>query len=334
MIIDGSFGEGGGQILRTAVALSCITGKEVEIRNIRANRPKPGLAAQHLAGLQAAVRLTDAETEGLHVGSTSVKFYPRKIKGGFHRVDIGTAGSVTLVLQTLLMPAIRANEEVILEITGGTDVSWSPTMTYFHRVFCDFMKKMNIDVYVETEKYGFYPKGGGKVKVRVTPAKNLNPLILTERGELKGIDIWSIASDQLKSARVSERQIDGAKEFLKMNFEKANVVYAPTLSPGSSVHINAHYENCKLGASSLGEKGKPAEMVGREAALLLKKQMDSGACLDEWSADQIIPYLAVFGSKVSVAEITQHAKTNMWVCEQFGARLGIEGNVISSLTTL
>jgi RNA 3'-terminal phosphate cyclase (GTP) len=334
MIMDGSHGEGGGQILRTAIALSCITGKDIEIKDIRANRPNPGLAAQHLAGLQAASRITHAKAEGLRIGSTSIKFSPGPIEGGFHSVDIGTAGAITLVLQTIVIPSLKAEEMTVFEITGGTDVPWSPSIAYFQHIFCDFMKRMGIDIGVEILKYGFYPKGGGKVRVSLSPQQEIKPLNFTERGKLERIDTWSIASENLRNARVAERQVEGAREFLKYDFGKSNIIYTPTLSPGSSVHIHAHFKNCKLGASSLGERGTPAENVGGKAARLLKKQIDSGACLDEWMADQIIPYLALYGGKVSVSEITEHAKTNIWVCEQFGAKFEVEGDIISVLATV
>jgi RNA 3'-terminal phosphate cyclase (GTP) len=334
MMINGSHGEGGGQILRTAIALSCVTGKEIEIENIRANRPNPGLAAQHLAGLQAAVRITHAKTEGLHIGSTSVKFSPGLIEGGFQSVDIGTAGAITLVLQTMVIPSLRAEEKTVFEITGGTDVPWSPSIAYFQHIFCDFMKNVGMDIGVELLKYGFYPKGGGRVRVSIIPQQEIKPLNFTERGELEKIDVWSIASENLRNARVAERQIDGAREFLKYDFGKTNAIYTPTLSPGSSVHIHAHFSNCKLGASSLGERGKPAENIGGKAARLLKKQIDSEACLDEWMADQIIPYLALFGGKISVSEITQHTKTNIWVCEQFGAKFEFEGKMIEVVSRI
>jgi RNA 3'-phosphate cyclase len=334
MIINGSHGEGGGQILRTAIALSCITGKDIEIKDIRANRPNPGLAAQHLAGLQAAVRLTHAKTEDLRIGSTSIKFSPGSVEGGFHAIDIGTAGAITLVLQTMAIPCLKAEEMTVFEITGGTDVLWSPSIAYFQHIFCDFMKRMGIDIGVEILGYGFYPKGGGKVRVSLTPQQKVKPLNFTERGGLEKKDIWSIASENLRNVRVAERQVEGAREFLKCDFGTPNVIYTPTLSPGSSVHIHAHFKNCNLGASSLGERGTPAENVGGKAARLLKKQIDSEACLDEWMADQIIPYLALYGGKVSVSEITQHTKTNIWVCEQFGAKFKVEGDVVGVISCI
>lgn len=185
--IDGSYLEGGGQTLRTAVALSAITGKPCKIFNIRKGRKKPGLQAQHLKGIEAAAKLCNAELKNAKIGSDSIEFAPKKIKGGYFSIDIGTAGSISLVLQTLVLPAIHAEEEVILEITGGTDVPWSPDIEYFQEVFCRNIKKMGIEIESEILKYGFYPKGGGKVKVKIKPCKNLKSLNLTERGICKKI---------------------------------------------------------------------------------------------------------------------------------------------------
>lgn len=314
--IDGSHHEGGGQIIRTSVALSALTGKPVKIINIRAKRCNPGLAAQHLTSILALAKLCDAKVTGAEISSQTIEFTPGKIKGGAYRVDVGTAGSIPLVLQTLILPAIHAKEDVILEITGGTDVKWSPTIDYMQHIFCGSLRKMGAGINLEIEKRGFYPKGGGKVKITIKPAK-LEPLNLTERGKLEKIDVWSIASENLKNAKVAERQVEGAAKVLGNKFGKIKVLYVPALSAGSSFHIHAHYENCKLGATSLGELYKPAEKVGEEAAQLLKKQMDSGGCLDEWMADQILPFLAISGGAVKVAEITPHCETNIWVIEQF-----------------
>ena len=312
--VDGSYLESGGQILRTSVALSAITGKPCRIINIRKGRKNPGLQAQHLKGLEAAAKICNAEIKNAKIGSQEIEFVPKKIKGGHYSIDIGTAGSITLVLQTLILPTIHAEEDVVLEIIGGTDVPWSPTIEYFKHIFCDFIKKMGVDVYVETLRYGFYPKGGGKVRIIIKPCKELKAINLVERGKLTKLDGRSIASESLRGKNVAERQFEGAEKKLKL--ENKTATYAPTLSPGSSISLYAHYENCKLGGTALGEIGKPAEKVGEEAAENLIKQMNSNACLDEHMADQILPYIALAGGSVSVAEITNHCKTNMWVIEK------------------
>jgi RNA 3'-terminal phosphate cyclase (GTP) len=309
--IDGSYGRGGGQILRTSIALSAITEKPFKISNIRSGK---GLKAQHLTGIEAVKKITNGKLKNAILGSKEIEFIPGKIKSGEYKFDVGTAGSISLVLQALVPACIHADGEIILEITGGTHVKWSPTANYFQHVFCDFLDKMGIPIYIEILKYGFYPKGGGKIRVSIEPSK-LKPLNLTERGKLLKNHVWSIATENLKKRNVAERQLEAAKKYFE--FENENVEYVKSLSTGSSIHIHSHFENCKLGCNTLGELGKPAEKVGEECAILLKKQLDTNSCLDRWMADQILPFLALTCGKVSVAEITNHCLTNIWVIEKF-----------------
>jgi RNA 3'-terminal phosphate cyclase (ATP) len=327
--IDGSQGEAGGQILRTAVGLSCVTGNPVKIFNIRKGRPVPGLKAQHLKGIEAAAKLCKAEVKGLRMGSKEIEFYPKEISEQKLQIDVGTAGSVTLVLQTLMIPAVTADKDLIFEITGGTHVPWSPTTGYFRHVFCEFLGKMGANVESETLSYGFYPKGGGKIMVIVKPSSLLIPVSLASRGKHIFTEGWSSASKDLAKSQVAERQMEAAEKLLGP--VKKSVKYVPSPSPGSAITLASFFGNCFLGASSIGERGKSAEKVGHEAATLLKKNLDSGACLDEWMTDQILPYLALAKGKseVSVTKVTQHARTNISVIERFlDAKFKINGNRI------
>jgi len=330
--IDGGQLEGGGQILRTAIALSAVTGKPCRIINIRKGRCNPGLQAQHLKGVEACIEICGAKTKGLRIGSTEVEFIPGKIKGGTYNIDIGTAGSIPLILQTLVVPCIHADKEMILNIKGGTDVKWSPTIGYFESVLCGNLKKMGIEIESEVKKHGFYPKGGGEVIVKIKPCKKIETIDWIEQGEIKRIDCWSFSSKELQKADVAERQMKGfEKIFPKVDCR--NVKYVDALCLGSS--ITAHFHcNTVIGACALGEQGKKAEQVGEECAKHLKKQIDSKACIDEHMADQILPFMAIAGSgKVSVAEITNHVKTNIWVIEKFlPVKFKIEGNVIECKT--
>jgi RNA 3'-terminal phosphate cyclase (ATP) len=329
MKIDGSFGEAGGQILRTAIGLSCVTGKPVKIFNVRKGRPIPGLKAQHLKGIEAAAKLCNAEVKGLNIGSQEIEFYPKEISEQKLQIDVGTAGSVTLVLQTLMIPAVVAGKELIFEIAGGTHVPWSPTTGYFRHVFCEFIGKMGANLESETLAYGFYPKGGGKIIVMVKPSSTLIPISLTSRGKHVFTEGWSSASKDLARKRVAERQMEAAEKVL--GEIKKSMKYVPSLSTGSAITLASFFGNCFVGASSIGERGKSAEKVGEEAALLLKNNTGSGTCLDEWMADQILPYMALAKGKseVSVAKVTQHAKTNISVIEKFlDAKFEVKGNVI------
>lgn len=327
--IDGSHGEGGGQILRTGVVLAALTKTPCTIANIRANRPTPGLKAQHLMGLEAAARICSAETRGLHIGSERVEFIPAEIKSGDYTVEVGTAGAVTLILQVLVPICLHAQDTIILTVTGGTDVTWSPSISYFREIFLYFLRKMNADISCSVEKYGFYPKGGGRVKAVINPWKDKKPLHVTERGSLMGVEVESVAAFSLKKARVAERQSEAFERVFKS--ATAKNLYVDTLNPGSSLCGTANYEHSRLGADSLGEKGKPAEKVGEEAAFALKKEIESESALDSHMGDQIIPYLALAGGEVSVSRISEHARTNMWVCEQMlDTRLSVSGTKIKA----
>ncbi len=321
--IDGSQGEGGGQILRTAIGLSAVTGKHVKIFNIRKGRPNPGLQAQHLVGIKAVSEICDGKLNGADLRSTEVEFTPGKIKGGDYKFDVGTAGAVTLVLQSLTIPAIHADKEINFEIIGGTHVSWSPTFDYFQHIFCGWLKTLGIQIEAGILKYGFYPKGGGRVKVSIQPAAPKN-LQLTERGDYLRTDIFSNASRELQKNKVVERQIEGAEKIIKTTNKME--AYVDSLSTGTAVHMHSHYKNCQLGSSVIGERNKSAEKVGEEAAEKLKKQMDSGATMDEWMSDQILPFLALAKGKSEfiTSVLTKHAETNIWVIKKF---LDVEFNV-------
>jgi len=315
--IDGSYGSGGGQVVRTSVGLSAVTGKPCRITNIRAGRPKPGLAAQHLKGIEAVAKLCNAELKGASIGSTEITFIPNKIKTNSLKIDIGTAGSVTLVLQALMIPAVHAKQPIEFEITGGTHVKWSPTTGYFRHVFSEYMKMMGIEITSETEKYGYFPKGGGRIKVKVNPAEKIKPITIEKRKGHALTEAWSNASRELIKPGVGERQNQAASQALKI--DKKNTKYVPSASIGSSITIASSFDNCFLGANSLGERGKPAEKVGKEAATELKQALDSKATVDSHMADQLLPYMALGNGKsvIIAPEITDHAKTNMRVIEKF-----------------
>jgi RNA 3'-phosphate cyclase len=329
--VDGSYGEGGGQIIRTAVSLSALTEKPVHIFNIRANRQPPGLKAQHLTGVNAVASICNAKVTGTEMGSTELTFQPGEIKGGTYEWDIGTAGSIPLVLQALMPALLFSKKEFSISIIGGTNVKTSPPIDYFQHIFCDYIAKMGAKIKFEIKRYGFYPKGGGVVKLRVEPT-GLTPIEIIERGELKQTDIQdSIASKDLEKAHVAERQVNGfKKEFGESKYKKTFTKYVDTFSTGSSIHAHNSYENCKIGSEALGERGKPAEEVGSECAKKLKKEISYDSTLDTHMLDQIIPYMAMLGGKFKFGEITSHAKTNIWVTEKFiPVKFNLENNMIT-----
>jgi RNA 3'-phosphate cyclase len=326
--VDGAIGYG--QVLRTSVALSALTLQPIRIFNIRINRPNPGLRPQHLTGVLEATKLCHAEVKNAKIGSTEITFMPKRLDIPDRIIiDIKTAGSITLLLQTILPILIFSNKKVSLTIFGGTDVSGAPTIDYYKKVFAYYLEKFGAILKINVERYGFYPAGGGKVNIEVNGVKNLNSVRLVERGGLKEISAFSIASKELQKAKVAERQISGLEEIVgKVN---GSFRYVDSSSIGTSLLAIAEYENCILGKDGIGEKGKRAEDVGKEVGLELKKSMESNACLDKFMADQILIFaaLAEGTSEFTIEEFTEHVNTNILTCEKLlNVKFEKEGNKI------
>jgi len=311
--IDGSYGEGGGQILRTAVAMSMLENEEVTINNIRAKRPNPGLSHQHLMALKAAKDISGAEAEGLKKGSKTVYFKPDEIKGGFYRFDIGTAGSITLLLQAILPPALMSDKKIELEIKGGTDVKWSPPYDYFENVFLGNLRKMGADVESKCLERGHYPKGGGKVKVEIQPSeiKDLNTSKDVEKVEGRAF-VTNLPE------HIAERMKKSALKELIEYQTSISVESYNSASAGTALTLWTKGERV-LGNGILGEKGVPAEEIGKKAAESIIDDIESEIDLDVWCADQIIPYLGMSDreGKLTVRNNTGHLNTNVWVVNQF-----------------
>lgn len=344
--IDGSKNEGGGQIMRTAISLSVITQKPCHIANIRKKRPRPGLSHQHLLGLRALTEFCKGKIEGDLLGSQEIKFYPGQNYKKQIFLNIPTAGSITLVLQTLILPALFSDKPTKISFNGGaTDTFFSPTIDHFQFVFLKILGKMlapnqiysgteDPKINIETKKRGFYPEGGASVETAISPA-SLMPISLIKRGSLKKVFIISGASKNLEKKRVAQRQISGAKQILgklKLPLEEKTEYYSSE-SIGSQINIIAELENTIFGTDNLGKLGKSAEIVGQEAAQEFLQEVRSNACLDKHLADQILPYMALASgqSQITVSEITNHAKTNIWVTEQFldNGKFEIRNNTIS-----
>ena len=331
LTIDGSQGEGGGQILRTSVALSAVTEIPVRVINIRANRPKPGLRAQHLNAIKAVAEVCKAETHGVEIGSREIEFLPKKLSGGTFDINIGTAGSITLVLQALMIPAVHAKERLAVRITGGTDMKWSPPIDYLRFVTLPLLKKFGYQAEIQLIRRGYYPSGGGEVVFKVTPS-SLEKIFITDRGKILNIKGISHAHPDLRKAEVAERQAKSARILIRNELNKEAEIekqYAHTFSYGSGITLWAETENSILGADSIGERGKRAEVVGEEAAGAFVAELNTGAGLDKHMADQVVPFLALAGGRVAVSEVTEHTRTNIHVLKKFGYDLKVEGNVIS-----
>ncbi|MBI4170715.1 MAG: RNA 3'-terminal phosphate cyclase [Candidatus Aenigmarchaeota archaeon] len=319
--IDGSVGEAGGQILRTAVALSAVTQKPCRIFNIRKGRPQPGLKHQHLEAIKAVQTLCDADVAGLEIGSTEITFAPGKIKSGEIKVNIPTAGSISLVLQAMMIPALHAESPVKIIFKGGaTHGKWAPPINYVKSVLLPLLEKMGYKMSLIVKKYGYYPSGDAVVEVEIMPAK-LAALNLIERGKLLSITGITHASLALKNASVAERQETSAAKEIKGGINivpDITAVYTDTASLGSGVELEAVFEHTILGANALGERNKSAEKVGMEAARALLEQINSTAAVDEYAEDQLLPYMALAApSRIRAPKITSHTRTNIWVIEKF-----------------
>jgi len=333
--IDGSHGEGGGAVLRNAVALSAALGKPARIFNIRQGRPEPGLKMQHLTGVRALAEICKAEVKGLEKGSSEVSFSPGKIRGGSYKFDVGTAGSLTLVLQSLMPALAFAGEEVEVELIGGTNVAWSPPIDYLENVFLPVAGLMGFRGRLWPESRGWYPKGGGRVKAFFGPAEGgLKPLGLAERGKLVAVGGVSAASNL--PAHVAERQAASAEKALLDAGIRCQIRREATMAacPGSAVVLWARFSSgAVLGGSSLGERGKPAEKVGEEAALELVKAVESGAAVDAHLCDQLLAFcaLAEGESEFTAQAWSSHSATNAWLIRQFikkGFRANEEGGAV------
>ncbi len=310
--IDGSYGEGGGQVIRTSIALSAVTGKSVCIKNIRVKRPKPGLSPQHLEALRCIALLTDADVSGLKLGSTELIFSPKKIKNGGYHIDIGTAGSITLLLQCLMPLAVRIEDSISLKITGGTDVAWSPPIDYLRYVMLPTIAKMGYNAHIDLISRGYYPRGGGLVKAVIHPSVLRGIMLHRGKVEIRGISHCSRLPEH-----VAMRQAMSAKEVLAERGYDAQIFTESSQYESTGSEITLWCPG--MGGSSLGEKGKPAEEVGREAARYLLNELRSGASTDVHLADQLIPYMALADGKCSLTTrlLTSHTRTNIGVVERF-----------------
>ena len=315
--IDGSFGEGGGQILRSSLSLSLVTGKPFRIENIRANRQKPGLLRQHLTAVQAAAEVADAQVQGASLGSKALTFVPGKVHAGEFRLAIGTAGSGTLVLQTILPALITAAGPSRIEIEGGTHNPAAPPFDFLQRSFIPQIERMGPKVKLELQRYGFYPAGGGRVVVEVTPTDLLKPIELEERGEITTKRATALVANL--PYHIARRELDTIGKLLNWNAESLRCEDTKnSVSPGNLVMIELANSAVTVIFTAFGKLGVSAEDVAKDAAEQARAYMHSTAAVDEHLADQLLLPLALAGGgSFSTVSLNTHAKTNMGVIRQF-----------------
>ncbi len=321
--IDGSFGEGGGQVLRTSVALSCVLGKPMEITNIRAARRSPGLRPQHRTAVLAAASITGAEVQGAELSSTALQFRPNRTSGGSYRFDVaekqGSAGSVSLVLQTILLPLCFAEQLSVVMVNGGTHVPWSPPFHYLSSIIAPLLDRLGAHIELSIASWGWYPIGGGHVSARITPSRALRPLTMTDRGGL--VRVTGISAVSNLPGHIATRQRDRVRAVLGSQSIDTSIEIQSATSPGkgSFLFLAAEFEHVSAGFGGLGAIGKRAEEVADEACDGLLSHLRSKGALDPHLADQIVPWLAFCQgtSEFTTSRVTRHLLTNLWVVRQF-----------------
>lgn len=318
LTIDGR--AGGGQLLRTALSLSALTGTAFEMEDVRGERPNPGLKPQHLAAVRTVASLCDAEVSGATADTERLTFEPGALRAVPQDVDIGTAGSVSLLFDAVLPLATQVDAAFDLAATGGTDVKWAPPVGYLRRVKLPLMARFGLACAVDIERTGFYPAGGGRATLHVEPS-SLDPLRLAERGPLDRVEVYSKAARALADAEVAERQASRAVDELAeqgLPVADPTVEYVDSPSPGSSILFRAGYRHSLAGFDALGERGKPAEEVAEAAVAELLAFHRGPAAVDVHLADQLVVFLALAGGRVRAPRRTDHLASNLALVNRFG----------------
>ncbi len=314
--IDGALGEGGGQVLRTALTLSVITGRPFRIDRIRAGRAKPGLLRQHLTAVQAATEVGCAQVEGAVAGSQQLTFYPQAINAGDYRFAIGTAGSCTLVLQTILPALLLAGGPSRVRLSGGTHNPHAPPADFLARAFLPLLERMGAKAELRLLRHGFYPAGGGEIEVTIDPAPRLRPLVLEERGVLKARRAEALIAGI--PFNVAERELETVRSRLGWQAGELHPVgLAKEQGPGNALVITLEHEAVTELFTGFGEKRLAAERVAGNLCREVRTYLESGAAVGPYLADQLLLPLALGGGSFTTLEPTQHTRTNMAVIEHF-----------------
>lgn len=326
--MDGSYGEGGGSILRISTALSAVTSQPLHITNIRSGRPKPGLMPQHLNAIKAVADLSSASVNGLELGSTEIYFYPGSLKGGNYLIDIKTAGSITLILQAFMIPAVFADKKVNITVIGGTDVRWSPSVDFLENITLPVLRLMGYTARSNLIQRGHFPRGGGILELEIEPVNELKPLNISK---LKFDFIKGVSHAVNLPVHVAERQARSAEKILlKEGYQSKIEIKTTNTALGAGSGILLWTDGLTpVSGSSIGEPGKKAEEVGSEAAKQILYHISRGSALDRFMCNQIVPYMALAGkSCIKTAELTKHATTNIHIAEMFiNKKFHIEGTI-------
>jgi RNA 3'-terminal phosphate cyclase (ATP) len=314
--IDGSLGEGGGQVLRTSLSLSMVTGKPVRIHSLRARRSPPGLRRQHLMAVLASARVGGARVEGAEVGSREVAFFPGVVEPGEFHFDIGTAGSTTLVFQTILPALLRASGPSRVLLEGGTHNPLAPPFEFLEKTYLPLVRRMGPEVDVLLERPGFYPVGGGRFLAEVRPVPSLSAFELLERGEIRSRR-GSVILSRLPR-HIGEREIRDVARELGWEPSCLEIREVEALGPGNAVLLETESDAVAEVASAVGEKGLPAEEVARRAAREMRRYLAAGVPVGEHLADQLLLLLALAGSGAfATLPLTGHTTTQIDLIPRF-----------------
>lgn len=333
--VDGGAKSGSGTIVRYSVALASLLGQEIRIQNIRAKRDKPGLRAQHLKVIQACREMCHGVVSDAAVGSKEITYIPReRFKGGEYRWDIGTAGSTTMMAQTLVPLACFAEKPSKFKLEGGLFQDFAPSAYHMKFVLLPLLKQMGINAELDIIRPGYVPRGAGIIEIEVEPVEKLKPLILTERGKILSIKGIALSS-HLKERKVSQRMAKECQKVLSSRGYEAEIqeIYdESSLQEGAALAICAETSSgSRIGSDRAGRPGRSSESIGRYVAQSFIEDVKTGAAVDRYMADQLIIYagLAEGISRYTVPGITEHVETNLWLIERFlGVKAKISGNVI------
>lgn len=322
--IDGSQGEGGGQILRSSLALSIATGKAFRLTNIRAGREKPGLMRQHLTCVQAAAAISDAQVSGASVGSREILFSPSAARAGTYHFPIGTAGGTTLVLQAVLPALLRAPGRSTVVVEGGTHNKAAPPYEFFERALVPLLHRAGANLSVRLERHGFYPAGGGRVVVEIEGTRNAVPLHLLERGARVSAHAAAIVSRL--SPSIAQREIEVLRERLSLTEGETRILDVPNaIGPGNAATVEIRYENITEVFSGVGELGRSAEVVARAIANEAREYIASQRPVGPYLADQLmVPLAMLAGGRFATGPLTQHARTNIEIVRAFGGDISVD----------
>ena len=316
VIIDGSEGEGGGQVIRSALSLSAITGKPVRVEHVRGKRKKPGLFRQHLTALRAAAEICGARVEGDELKSSEFAFHPGKIKAGQYDFAIGTAGAAILVAQTILPILSFADGPSEVTISGGTHAKWAPSFDYFNEAFLPQFRKMGGRARAEIDAYGFFPAGGGHIRLFIEPATHPKLLELIERGEKQNEQANALLANLKRS--IGEREIKTLSRLVGLTPEQGTITHVDGPGPGNALTLTLPFEHVTEMFIGLGEHGIRAENVAKDVAKQCKDYRISEAAAGEYLADQLLLPMALLGGGVFTAtDISQHTRTNMDIIRAF-----------------